>query len=570
MKQINNNQLTSQMIGKEVTIFGWVQNKRRFGGKTFLDLRDRYALVQLVFNDLDINITKESVLEVNGKVVKRLQENPDLVTGKIEIEVSSFKVLSEASELPFTIRDDNNVNEDLRLTYRYLDLRRPIMQNNIILRSKVISQMRHYLEEQDFLEIETPILGKSTPEGARDYLVATRNHGKFFALPQSPQLYKQMLMASGFERYFQVARVFRDEDSRKDRQPEFTQFDIETSFMTLEHFQEHMEKMMQRTFKSIGIDIKIPFLRMSYNESMDKYGNDKPDLRYGYTISTVNDAFKESNFDIIAKAESIRMLHIPSQINKKEFKTLEEIAIKNKANILFYLTFKDNEITGTNFANKDKESSMKLIEKVFKSGEKEGTIFIVANEYEAASTALGAVRVEANNMFNYARDSFEFLWIVDWPMFEFDEDSQRFIAKHHPFTNFEGEDIEKLNLDNAKSQAYDLVLNGYEIGGGSKRIHDKATQEKMFELIKISPEEVQSKFGFFMGIFDYGLPPHLGMAFGVDRLIMILTDSASIRDVIAFPKNAHGQDLLSSSPSYVTQPQLDEVHLNLQEQKAKK
>lgn len=565
MKQINNNELNIKDVEKRVTVYGWVQNKRRFGKKTFIDLRDRSGLVQIVFDNLDLNITKESVLEVTGIVLKRIEPNLLISSGEIEIIAQDFKVLSQASELPFTIRDDNNVNEDLRLQYRYLDLRRPRMQNNIILRSKIISKMRHYLDSKDFIEIETPILGKSTPEGARDYLVATRNHGKFFALPQSPQLFKQMLMASGFERYYQVAKVFRDEDSRKDRQPEFTQFDIETSFMKLENFQSHIEKMMYETFKVINVNLKLPFRRMSYKHAMENYGNDKPDLRYGYTIDDVKDCFKDSDFTIIKSAHSIKSLTIPSQISNKEFKVLEEIAKKNKANILWYITYENEVIIKSNFSTKDEQSSIKLVEKSTKKGLSKGTIFVVANEYESTLLALGAVRVECNNLFKYASNTFEFTWIEDWPMFEYDDDTKRYIAKHHPFTNFQGNNIEKLNIENAKSNAYDLVLNGFEIAGGSERIFNKQTQEKMFELIKLTKQEIDNKFGFFMNVFDYGLPPHLGIAFGIDRLIMIMVNANSIRDVIAFPKNAGGFDLLSQSPSDVSNEQLDEVHISLKD-----
>ncbi|UUD36905.1 lysyl-tRNA synthetase [Mycoplasmopsis californica] len=569
MKTINNNDITSKLVNKTVTVFGWVQNKRRFGKKTFIDLRDRSGIVQIVFDNLDLHISKESVLKAAGKVVKRLEPNKEINSGEIEILVSDYEIMSTSNELPFTIRDDNNVNEDLRIKYRYLDLRRNVMQKNIILRSKVISAMRNYLDAQDFLEIETPILGKSTPEGARDYLVATRHAGKFFALPQSPQLFKQLLMASGFERYYQVAKVFRDEDSRKDRQPEFTQFDIEVSFMTKAHFQEHIEKMMQKAFAVIGQKIKIPFARMSFDTAIDLYGCDKPDVRYDCKISTINEWDRNSNFEIISKQESIRMIHIPDVISNNDFKILEEIAKKNGANILWYITHENNKILKSNFAAKDQQNSTKIVEKSKKMFGKKGTIFIVANTYNIASNSLGAVRVKANELFNYAKDAYEFLWIEDWPMFEYDEESKRYVAMHHPFTNFEG-DIDNVDITKMKSQAYDLVLNGYEIAGGSVRIHKKEIQQKMFDLIKLSKEEIKNKFGFFIEAFNYGLPPHLGMAFGVDRLIMIMTNSNSIRDVIAFPKNANGFDLLTESPSNVLSTQLDEVHLQLKEEKKKK
>ncbi|MDJ1645886.1 aspartate--tRNA ligase [Mycoplasma phocimorsus] len=565
MKNIKNNEINKTLLNHKITVYGWVQNKRRFGKTTFIDLRDAYGIVQLVFNNIDLNISKESVLKATGKVELRKEANILLESGEIEIIVDSYEILSTSKELPFVIRDDINVNEDLRMQYRYLDLRRPKMHSNIVTRAKVISAMRRYLEDHDFLEIETPILGKSTPEGARDYLVATRDRGKFFALPQSPQLFKQMLMASGFERYFQVAKVFRDEDSRKDRQPEFTQFDIEVSFMDLSKFQNHIEKMMQTTFTKLGIDIKIPFERMDYDVAFNLYGSDKPDLRYDLKLSSVCQFFNESNFEIIANAESKRMLLLPHVITKKEFIQLEEIAKKNGANILWYFNFENSEITTSNFATKDINSTQKLLKQIT-NNIKNGCALIVANTYEKASSALGAVRVKAIEMFEYkmVTDSkFKFVWIENWPMFEYDEENNKYVAAHHPFTNFQGKNLDNLDPKSAKSQAYDLVLNGYEVAGGSVRIFNKETQEKMFELINLSQQEVQNKFGFFMNVFDYGLPPHLGMAFGIDRLIMILTGSNSIREVIAFPKNSHGQDVLTSSPSEITEEQLDEVYLKI-------
>ncbi|WP_027333935.1 aspartate--tRNA ligase [Mycoplasma elephantis] len=564
MKTINNNEITLKHLGKELTVYGWVQNKRRFGKKTFIDLRDRSGIVQLVFDNIDLHINKEAVLKATGKVIKRIESNKEINSGDIEILVNTYDLLSDSNELPFSIRDDNNVSEDLRIKYRYLDLRRPTMQKNIILRAKVISIMRNYLSDQDFIEIETPILGKSTPEGARDYLVPTRHQGKFFALPQSPQLFKQLLMASGFERYYQVAKVFRDEDSRKDRQPEFTQFDIEASFMTKKHFQEHIEKMMKKVFLSIGQKLKTPFRRISYNDAINDYGSDKPDLRYDNKITTIEDWDRKSGFEIISKQESIRMIHIPDIITNNEFKIFEEVAKKNGANILWYITHENNEIIKSNFAVKDKENSLKIIEKCEKMHYGKGTIFIVANTYMNTSISLGAVRIKANELFNYAKDTYEFAWVEDWPMFEYDEESKRYVAMHHPFTNFEG-DIDNVDITKMKSQAYDLVLNGYEIAGGSVRIHKKEIQQKMFNLIKLTDEEVKNKFGFFIDAFNYGLPPHLGMAFGIDRLIMIMTKSSSIRDVIAFPKNANGYDLLTGSPSEITKEQLDEVFLRLKE-----
>ncbi|WP_406616803.1 aspartate--tRNA ligase [Mycoplasmopsis adleri] len=561
-KYIKNNELTIKDVNRKVTLHGWIANKRRFGPLTFIDLRDRYGITQCVFEE-DINIPRESVIEVEGTVVARQTPNKNIPTGEIEIKVKKYEILSKANaEIPFAIRDDVEAKEETRLRYRYLDLRRPIMQKNIEMRHKIIHQIRNFMYDNNFIDIETPLLAKSTPEGARDFLVPTRNKGHFWALPQSPQLFKQLLMISGFERYYQIVRCFRDEDSRKDRIPEFTQVDIETSFLDVESFRAIMEKLVAEIMKLVGYKAKIPFERIKFDDAIRDYGSDKPDLRFGYKIQDINDFCNNTNFDIIKNAKSKRMLFVDTEITKANFKTLEEIALKNKANILFYFVYHDGEFTSSNFAKKVPEECLKLVKN---NKNKNGTYFIVANEYENASQALGAIRVELNDMFNYAKEQYHFAWIVDWPMFEYNEEEKKWDAAHHPFTRFAHteEELDKLPMNKIRAIAYDLVLNGFEIGGGSARIYTKSMQEKMFNLIGLTKEQQESKFGWFLKAFDYGVPPHCGMAFGIDRLIMILTNQKSLRDVIAFPKNAKNQDMMMEAPSSVTEDQLEELGLAL-------
>ncbi|UUM19631.1 aspartate--tRNA ligase [Mycoplasma sp. 1578d] len=561
-KVIKNNQLRLSDQGKEVTLYGWVANKRRFGELNFVDLRDKYGITQLVFNH-PISFSKESVLEVTGIVVKRKDPNPTLETGEIEINVQSYKVLSASAELPFAIKDDLETKEDLRLKYRFLDLRRPIMQKTIKLKNDLFFAIREFMHSNEFTEIETPVLAKATPEGARDFLVPTRNQGEFFALPQSPQLFKQLLMISGFEKYYQFARCFRDEDSRKDRQPEFTQLDIETSFLSVELFMSIIEKLFQHFMKKVmNVEITIPFQKLKFNDCIRDYGTDKPDLRFDNKIVNINNFCNDSDFDIIKNAPSKRLLVIDEIINKKQFKSLEEIAKKNKANILFYFTIENGELKDTNFAKKVPQSVEKLITQINKQT---GTYFIVANEYENASQALGALRVELNEQYNWARDEYNFAWIIDWPMFEYDKETNTWEAAHHPFTQFDNtlEEIDQLPKNQLKAKSYDLVLNGFELGSGSARIYDRQMQEKMFELIGMDKQAQEHKFGFFLKALDFGVPPHCGIGLGIDRLTMILTQHKTIRDVIAFPKNAKSQDVFTNAPSGVEQDQLDELFLKI-------
>ncbi|WP_025755584.1 aspartate--tRNA ligase [Mycoplasmopsis cricetuli] len=560
-KIINNNELRLTDVNKEVILYGWVANKRKFGELSFVDLRDKFGITQVVFNQ-EINFSRESVLEIKGIVVPRKDPNKNISTGEIEVLVKNYKVLSNAAELPFLIRDDIETKEDIRLKHRFLDLRRPIMQKTLKLRNDIFYAIREFMQKNDFMEIETPILAKTTPEGARDYLVPTRQPDSFFALPQSPQLFKQMLMISGFEKYYQFARCFRDEDLRKDRQPEFTQLDIETSFMSVESFMNFIEKLFAYFMKKVlKTEIKIPFKRLDFDDCIDWYGTDKPDLRYEQKIENINDFCLESDFNIIKNASSKRLLLIDEIITKKQFKKLEEIAKKNKANALFYFTVENGKLKESNFATKALLSVEKLITEKQKQN---GTFLIVANEYNNASQALGALRVELNQWYNWASDEYNFHWVVNWPMFEFNHEDKTWSAAHHPFTQFDNtiEEINNLPKSKLKAKSYDLVLNGFELGSGSARIFDKEMQTKMFELIGMNKQEQETKFGFFLKALSYGVPPHCGIGLGMDRLLMILSNQTTIRDVIAFPKNAKGQDVLLDSPSSVDENQLQELFIH--------
>ncbi|MFV8482804.1 aspartate--tRNA ligase [Mycoplasma sp. 1932B] len=568
-KTINNNQLRLADAGKKVTLYGWVANKRKFGEISFVDLRDKFGVTQLVFNT-PITFTKESVLEVNGTVVERKDKNPDLPTGEVEVVVDSYNVLSTSKEqLPFQIRDDIDVKEELRLEYKFLDLRRPVMQNTLKLRNDIIFAIREYLQSEAFTEVETPILSKATPEGARDFLVPTRNKANaFYALPQSPQLFKQLLMIASLEKYYQIARCFRDEDSRKDRQPEFTQLDIEVSFMDVESFQSYIEGLFKYFMKKVmNVELQIPFERVKYDECIDKYGTDKPDFRYGNELVSIPEFCQASDFNIIKSASSIRLLKIDEIISKKDFKKLEEIAKKNKVKALFYFTVENFQIAESNFASKVPASE---IETLIKSqNNQNGTYLICADRYENASQALGALRVELNSWYGWAKDEYNFKWIVDWPMFEYDEENNSWAAAHHPFTQFDNtlEELDTLPKEQIRARSYDLVLNGFELGSGSARIYDEKMQEKMFEMIGLSKQDQQNKFGFFLKAFEYGVPPHCGIGLGIDRLVMILSNHKTIRDVIAFPKNSKNEDLMTQAPSNVEVNQLADVYLQIKEEK---
>ena len=557
MKKYQNIEIINFKENTKVTLYGWVQNIRKMGNFNFVDLRDRTGIVQLIFKS-KIDFTKESVIKVEGILKLRKSPNKEIPTGMFEVEVENYEILSKSKEIPFEIKDDLNAKEDTRLQYRFLDLRRPKMFQNLLLRHRVIKAARDWFNNNGFLEIETPILSKSTPEGARDYLVPTRHEGKFFALPQSPQLYKQLLMISGIERYFQVSRAFRDEDMRKDRQPEFTQLDIEMSFITEETLFTLMEQLFSSIMEVVNAKIKTPFLRMKYDDAIDLYGSDKPDLRYGYQLKDLSKYFKNTSCDLFKNAESIKCLIFDQELVNSNIKILEEIALKNKTDKLIAIKIENQEFK-QNSLNNAIEKELKQIINDFKITN--ATLLITRGKYQSTTQSLGAVRTKLNELFHLASNEYQFVWIVDWPMFEFEDDV--IAPAHHPFTSPTLDTIQYLDSDlsKVKARSYDLVLNGFELSSGSIRIHDSQLQNKMFQVLNLSQEEIDHKFGFFLNAFSYGVPPHGGIAFGIDRLVMILAQENSIRDVIAFPKNANGIDVLFNSPSSVNEDQLQELSL---------
>ena len=568
--KINNTSLGKKDEGKEVTLYGWVNKKRDLGGLIFIDLRDRSGIIQLVihpdsdFYDVASNLKNESVIKVSGIVGLRENPNKNLVTGDIEVNVSELEVLNEAKDLPF---DLNNVTalEDTRLKYRYLDLRRDELKNNIIARHKIVQSAREYLNSLDFLEIETPILCKSTPEGARDYLVPSRvNKGKFYALPQSPQLLKQLLMASGMERYYQIARCFRDEDLRADRQPEFTQIDMEMSFVNEEDIMGITEGLLHKVFKDVkGIDIKIPFERMTYDKAMDLYGSDKPDTRFEMLIHDISDLFENADFKVFKDVldndgviNAIVVANGASKYSRKDIDKLQEFVKAYGAKALAFLKYND-EITGSIAKFVDERIINKLNLK------NDDLVLIIGDKKKIVKTALGALRVKIAKEMNLIDESkFNFLWVTDFPMFEYSEEEGRYLACHHPFTL--PQDVNALDdREHAKARAYDIVLNGYEAGGGSLRIHDPKVQEKVLEELGFTKEEANERFGFLINALNYGTPPHGGLAIGLERLCMIICGTDNIRDIIAFPKTASASDLMMEAPDYVDKSQLDDLNIDL-------
>ncbi|MDK2809829.1 MAG: aspartyl-tRNA synthetase [Petroclostridium sp.] len=570
-------------VGQEVVLMGWAQRRRDLGGVIFVDLRDRSGIIQIVF---DVGISKEVfekaeairneyVLAVVGNVVKRDAEavNPKLKTGEIEVKITELRILSKAETPPFYIEEDSDVNEQVRLKYRYLDLRRPDMQKNIILRHKVTKIVRDYFDENGFLEIETPMLTKSTPEGARDYLVPSRVHpGKFFALPQSPQLYKQLLMLSGMDRYFQIVRCFRDEDLRADRQPEFTQIDIEMSFVNVEDVLSINEKLIAKIFKeTLGIELTTPFLRLPYQEAMDRFGSDKPDIRFGFELKNLSDIVANSEFkvfaDTVAKGGSVRAINAKNcadKFSRRDLDNLVDFVKIYKAKGMAWIVVTENELKSpiTKFFT-DNEIKAILSRMEAEPGD---IIMMVADKNEIVYDALGHLRLElARRLDMVKKDDYKFLWVTEFPLLEYDEEEKRYVAKHHPFTSPMDEDIALLDSDPSKvrAKAYDIVLNGVEIGGGSIRIHSTELQQKMFETLGFSKEAAWERFGFLMEAFKYGTPPHGGMAYGLDRLVMLIAGKDSIRDVIAFPKVQNASELMTNAPSEVEPKQLKELHIKL-------
>jgi aspartyl-tRNA synthetase len=574
--------LSKADVGKEVVLYGWVQKRRDLGGVIFVDLRDRSGISQVVFNpefnkeahEKGDRLRSEYVVIVKGTVVARTPEtvNPKMVTGEIEVHVSQLEVLNEAKTPPFPIEDDVDVDETIRLKYRYLDLRRPSMQQSLMLRHKTAKAFRDYLDDNGFLEIETPMLTKSTPEGARDYLVPSRVHpGEFFALPQSPQLFKQLLMVAGYERYFQIVRCFRDEDLRADRQPEFTQVDIETSFLSVEEFVPLMEKMVAYVCEqTIGLKVETPFQRLSYAEAMGRYGSDKPDLRFGMELIDISDIAASCGFKVfngaVERGGQVKGINVVGcgHFSRKDVDDLMKFAAKYRAKGLAWIAFKDGEIKGP-IGKFFSEQEIATIKERFEA--KEGDLLLfVADSPKVVADSLGALRLKFGKELGLIDNSvYKFAWVVDFPLLDYDEEAGRYVAMHHPFTMPRVEDIPLFdtNPGEIRAQAYDLVLNGYEVGGGSMRIYKREIQEKMFRALGFSAEEAREKFGFLLDAFEYGTPPHGGIALGLDRFVMLLAGRSNLRECIAFPKTASATDPMTAAPGEVEEKQLDELHIQL-------
>ncbi len=581
-ERTNAGNLTIANEGDTVHLYGWVQTRRDHGGVIFVDLRDRSGLVQAVFNpdmtssgfDEAEKIRTEYVISLEGKVRKRPEgsENPNMVTGEIEVVAGSVTILNRAKTPPFYIQDNVDVDESVRLKYRYLDLRRPEMQKIFIIRHKVMQLVRNFLDQQDFLEIETPMLTKSSPEGARDYLVPSRvNQGSFYALPQSPQLFKQLLMVAGTEKYFQITRCFRDEDLRADRQPEFTQIDLEMSFVDMDDILPLMEEMIAKVFLEItGKTINLPFPRLSYNDAMERFGSDKPDTRFGLELIDVADIVKNAGFkvfaDVIAKGGRVKGICAKgcAGMPRREIDALTNYVNIYGAKGLAYIVIGEDGIKSPILKFFTEDEIKNLIATM--GGETGDILFFVADKEAIVHNALGNLRLELAKRLDLIRDDIvNCLWVIGFPLLEYDEEEKRYVAIHHPFTSPMDEDLEILDTEplKARAKAYDMVLNGMELGGGSIRIHRRDTQEKMFQLLGLSTEEAKDKFGYLLDAFEYGTPPHGGIAFGLDRLIMILAMKDNIRDVIAFPKTQSASCLLTQAPSQVSQQQLKDLSIKL-------
>ena len=580
MKEIKNNSLRLSDVSRNVTLYGWVAKKRDLGGVCFIDLRDRSGIVQLVARegevyDIASGLKSESVLKVNGVVMERESKNPNMETGDIEVELSSIEVLNSSSDLPFEITDDTTALEDTRLKYRYLDIRRNPIKNNLITRHKIMMAVRKFLDKEDFVEVETPVLCKSTPEGARDYLVPSRvNKGKFYALPQSPQIFKQLLMVGGMEKYFQIAKCFRDEDLRSDRQPEFTQVDIEMSFVSEDDVMSLTERLIASVFKEVkGIDIALPLRRMKYDDAIRYYGSDKPDLRFDMKIHDVHDLFQTTDFGVFQSALNadstivcIKVDGRSGEFSRKKIDQLTEFVKTYKVKGLPYVKYEGGEFTsGISKFLSDREKEW-LVEDL--SLKDKDILFFGADKRSIVYTAIGALRLKLGKDLGLINnDDYQLLWVTEFPSFEWSEEEGRYLACHHPFTAPLDSDVDKLITDKAHcySKAYDIVINGYEAGGGSIRIHDEKVQEKMFQALELSKEDIEEKFGFFVEALKYGTPPHGGLALGLDRLTMLLSGTDNIRDVIAFPKTTSASCLMSECPNTVSSQQLDDLAIAVKE-----
>lgn len=576
--------VTEEFLNEKVTLKGWVHNRRDLGGLIFVDLRDREGIVQIVFNpdfseealQVAETVRSEYVVEVQGVVTKRDAEtiNPKIKTGQVEVQVSNIEIINKSETPPFSINEENvNVDENIRLKYRYLDLRRQELAQTFKMRHQTTRSIRQYLDNNGFFDIETPVLTKSTPEGARDYLVPSRVHeGEFYALPQSPQLFKQLLMISGFEKYYQIVKCFRDEDLRADRQPEFTQVDIEMSFVDQEDIIAMGEDMLRKVVKDVkGIDVSGPFPRMTYAEAMDRYGSDKPDTRFGMELINVSQLGKEMNFKVFkdtvdnnGEIKAIVAKDAADKYTRKDMDALTEFVNIYGAKGLAWVKVVDDGLSGPIarfFEDANVETLKQLTEA--KPGD---LVMFVADKPNVVAQSLGALRIKLAKELGLIDESkLNFLWVTDWPLLEYDEDAKRYVAAHHPFTSPKREDIEKLDTEpeNVQANAYDIVLNGYELGGGSIRIHDGELQQKMFEVLGFTNEQAQEQFGFLLDAFKYGAPPHGGIALGLDRLVMLLTNRTNLRDTIAFPKTASATCLLTDAPGEVSDKQLQELSLRI-------
>ncbi|MCI6790790.1 MAG: aspartate--tRNA ligase [Lachnobacterium sp.] len=576
-------EVSSANIGEKVTVMGWVQKRRNLGSLIFIDLRDRSGLLQIVFDEDSVGaegfakagtLRSEYVVAIEGTVQKRSAAvNENLKTGDIEVIATSLRILSESQTPPFAIEENSQTKEDIRLKYRYLDLRRPDIQRNLMLKSRVLGLMRQFMANEGFLEIETPILCKSTPEGARDYLVPSRVHpGNFYALPQSPQLFKQLLMASGYDRYFQIARCFRDEDLRADRQPEFTQADMELSFVDIEDVLDVNERLLKYVFKeAIGVDIQLPLPRMPWQEAMDRFGSDKPDTRFGMELVDVSDVVKGCGFGVFTGAlengGSVRGINVEGQgaMPRKKIDKLVEHAKGCGAKGLAYLCINEDGTYKSSFAKFMTEDELHaLVEKM--NGKPGDLLLFAADKNKIVWNVLGALRLQLGEELGLMDENqYNFLWVTEFPLFEWSDEENRFMAMHHPFTMPMEEDWDKIDTDPGavRAKAYDIVLNGTELGGGSVRIHQDDIQEKMFEVLGFTKERAHEQFGFLLDAFSYGVPPHAGLAYGVDRMIMHMVHADSIRDVIAFPKVKDASDLMSEAPGTVDEKQLEELGIRI-------
>ncbi len=574
--------LQEQDVNREVVLTGWVQKRRDLGGVIFIDLRDRSGIVQLVINPeksetahaIADRLRNEYVIAVKGRVVARSPEtvNPQLATGKIEIDVELIELINEAKNPPFFIQNDIEIDESIRLKYRYLDLRREEMQRILLLRHQTTSYLRNYLNAAEFLDIETPVLTKSTPEGARDYLVPSRvQQGHFFALPQSPQLFKQLLMVAGFERYYQITRCFRDEDLRADRQPEFTQLDVEMSFMPLAEFHDLIEEMMAGLVEAtVGYKCERPFTRMTYQEAMDCYGSDKPDLRFAMELVDVSEIVRDSAFNVFSKVVAaggqVKGLNAKTcaTYSRKDIDNLTAFVAEHGAKGLAWLAIGEDELRGPLAKMLSAEELAQVQEAL--AAETGDLLLFVADKKATVAAALGALRLELGKRLELiTKGTFKFAWITDFPLFEYSEDDKRYVAAHHPFTMPKLEDLDIMESDpaNTRAQAYDLVLNGYELGSGSMRIYQRDLQERMFKVLGFTPEQTKEQFGFLLEAFEYGTPPHGGIALGIDRLVMVLAGRDNLRDTIAFPKTSSASCLLTGAPSIVDPKQLRELSLEV-------